>query len=716
MTYSDKLHPQPPTAQTGDDYEATGQTDRESWLKRAQEAYRFSTTYIDQNYRKQWEDSIRAFNNMHPSDSKFAQDSYAKRSRIYRPKIRTVIRKNEAAASAAYFSNMDIVDFQAVDQSQKNEVASAQLMKQLIQYRLTHSLDWFKFVMGGIQDAQVNVACAHIYWEYKEIEIESSGKITKPSDTDEYPDQGSLPKGTMTVDGQKIRASNEPHKKTIDQPRVDLFPVENLRIDPSADWVDPINTSPYLIHLIPMYTMDVKEKIEEGEWFEVSFAQVRAAMSAFMDSTRTARTKNKDDPQSSDNRPDIRDYDIVWVQRHIHRRFGIDWEFYTLGEECLLCDPRPLIESVFHGKRPYVMGSAIIETHKVMPSSIPQISQELATESNEIVNQRIDNVKFVLNKKWFAKRGAEVDLGGLVRNVPGGIVLTDDPEKDIKEVTWPDVTSSAYEEQKRIDNDINELLGNFSSSSLLMDRNLNAPAHNMSILNNSTGTLTEYLLRTFNETFIQPVLRQLVLLEQYYETDSTILAISAKKAGLWQRFGIDSITDELLMKEMTLSINVGMGATDPQLKLQKFLVAMNTYIQMVTKPIPGLNMNEIGKEIFGYLGYNDPTRFFTSDNPQMDILKQQLQQATQVINQLNQKVKEKQTGHMINLQKGRESNQANLTKEYMKQEGENQRNTLTHIRALKEMDQNQRLEVFKHLTSQRKDNNGNGSTTGSFTR
>lgn len=704
MTENSKMHTQPPTAQTGDERESDPEAD--GWIQRAREAYYFSTTYVDSNYRKQWEDSIRAFNNMHPSDSKFVQDSYQKRSHLYRPKTRTVIRKNEAAAAAAYFSNNDTASFKAVDESQKAEVASAEVMKQLIQYRLTKSIPWFRILMGAIQDAQVTVAVAHIHWEYKEIQVAGVDVVE-----DEENEEEELPQGHESGEAiaskkpKPMRIETSARKHTIDRPVVDLIPVENLRIDPAASWMDPIGTSPYLIHMIPMYVMDLRDKIQSGEWHSVSMTQVRSAMGQYQDSTRSARHKNQEDPQSADNRPAVRDYEIVWVQRHIHRRFDIDWEFYMLGDVTLLSTPRPLVESVFHGQRPYVLGSAVIETHKVMPSSVPQLGKELQAEANEIANQRIDNVKFVLNKKWFVRRGAEADLGGLVRNVPGGIVLTDDPEKDIREVNWQDVTSSAYEEQQRIDNDMNELLGNFSSSSLLMDRNLNAPAHNMSILNSSTGSLTEYLLRTFNETFVVPVLRQLVLLEQHYETDQTIIAISAKKAKLFQKFGINQVTDDLLMKELTVNVNVGMGATDPQAKFQKLIMGVQTFMQLAARPIPGLNINEVSKEIFGFMGYDDPSRFFTMDNPQVAVLSQQVQQLMGVVQQLQMKLKEKQMGHMTALQGKRETNQTNLIKEQIKQKGENQRNLLTHARAIQEMNSNARLEVFKHISSQSKGKN-----------
>jgi hypothetical protein len=69
----------PPTAQTGQD-EDTGSNE---WLARARSAFRSSTSYVDGNWRKAWEDSIRAFNNMHPSDSKYNAPAYEKRSRLY---------------------------------------------------------------------------------------------------------------------------------------------------------------------------------------------------------------------------------------------------------------------------------------------------------------------------------------------------------------------------------------------------------------------------------------------------------------------------------------------------------------------------------------------------------------------------------------------------------------------------------------------------------
>lgn len=624
--------PQPPTAQKAEPSAAfTGEAGAE-WLSLARSAYRASTNYFDSNYRKMFEDGIRAFNNQHPSDSKYNAPGYDKRSKLYRPKIRSVMRKNEAAAAAAFFSNMDVVSLSASDQTDKAQLASAEINKAILQYRLTRSIPWFQTVLGGLQDSQtVGCAISHVYWDTE-----------------------------------------------VDKPCVDLIPIENFRFDPAASWIDPIGSSPYIIHCIPMWAMDVKDKMNSGEWIkkDVSYAEA-----SNMDSTRVSRNKSNQDPYDKDVRG-VEDYDIVWIQRHIHRREGMDWEFYTLGEHSLLSEPAPLSDSVFHGKRPYVMGVCILETHKVIPSGVPQLARGLADEANEVANSRIDNVKFALNKKWFAKRGVDVDLSGLVRNVPGGVVLMNDPINDVREVTWPDVTQSSYEEQNRINLDMDELLGNFNPASLMTSGAGNAPARNMAMLNQSNGTLVELLIRTYVETFVQPVLRHLVLLEQYYETDTVILGLCAKTAQLYQKFGVDQITDELLNQEVTLNVNVGMGATDPAQKLQKFLTAFTAYSNALKNPTPGVNMVEVGKEIFGHLGYADGSRFFTVDDPQVIQLQGQLQQAMQMIQKLQGQLDEKKTQHLVGLQKTRETNQTTIEKTHIQEDNENKRNLATHYAAI----------------------------------
>lgn len=682
-------------------------TDGVNWLRRANAAYRASTTFMDTNFRKQWEDSLRAFHSQHPSDSKYNAPAYEKRSRLYRPKTRTIIRKNEAATAAAFFSNTDTVSVGAEDQTNKDQLVNAEIMKALLQYRLTKTIPWFLTVLGGVQDAQVSgVVCAHIYWEYQEAPEEPTEKVEgdgpNGDGTDENPAQGALPAGAFTMDslaahpagpaspqtppvqGVGAQQAAQRPKPLVDRPCIDLIPIENIRIDPAAKWTDPIHSSPYVIHLMPMYVMDVKARMTSGEWTTLSDGMLSRA-TGVADSTRAARQKDRDEPTQTSASKELEDYEIVWVHRNIHRHEGVDYEFYTLGDLALLCDPAPLKTVVLHGKRPYEMGCFILEAHRIMPSGVYQLSKGLQDEANEVANSRLDNVKFSLNKKWFAKRGRDVDVAGLVRNVPGGVVMMDDPEKDVREISWPDVTQSAYEEQNRINLDFDELVGNFNPAGLMAQgAHQNSPARNMSMLNQSQAVMTEYGIRTFVETFIQPVLRQLVLLEQHYETDEVVLALASKRAPSFQKYGMNAITDSLLRQELTLSVNVGMGATDPSTKLSKFMSAMGSYSQMAKSPAPGLNLQEVGREIFGHLGYSDGSRFFNSDNPQVLQLQEQLKQAMAELQKTQAALKDKNTQHLAGLAKTHITNKSKEEIAANKEKNENLRNKVTHMHSLME--------------------------------
>lgn len=673
-----------------------------TWVKRARDAYDFSTSYVDTNYRKMWENSIRAFNSQHPLDSKYASPSYDKRSHLYRPKTRTVMRKNEAAAAAAFFSNMDVIQCEPGNAADPNQRASADVMKQIVHHRLSTSIPWYEFTIGGLQDAMKQGWCvARVCWEY-----------AAPEQSDEDPEDKRLSK----------EAGRHPKAKRprLDRPMAYLIPIEHIRFDPACHWFDPIGTSPYIIELMPMYVGDIKEMVADKagaiEWIPPTEQQLDNAAGTKDDSTKLARERGRDDPNNAEGKP-VSDYAVVWVQRHIHRRRGRDWLFYTLGTDVLLSEPLPLDQVDFTGERDYVIGCCVLETHTSNPQSIPEMTGGLQEMANEIANQRIDNVKFVLNKKWFVKRGKNVDLSSLVRNVPGAITLMDDVETDVKEVTWQDVTASAYQEQDRVNADYDELVGNFNPASMMMAAgNPRTPAHSMLQAGQGSNMMTEYLLLTYQYTFIQKVLRKIVRLIQENETDLTILTLAGQKAQLFQKFGIAGVTDELLRQELTIKVNCGMGATDPVMRTQKLTNAVGTYLTLVKQPAPGLNITEVGKEIFGLAGYQDGARFLDADDPGKKAMMAQMDQLQKALMEAQKQLKDKAEGNEVKIKSARLAADAardvsvmdNMTKthlERMKHENAGaetaQKMHHEHVKFIREMAHQDRKDQAEDMKLQR---------------
>ena len=156
----------------------------------------------------------------------------------------------------------------------------------------------------------------------------------------------------------------------------------------------------------------------------------------------------------------------------------------------------------------------------------------------------------------------------------------------------------------------------------------------MNLLAGNSSTIAEYTLRTFAETWVEKVLKQLLRLEQYYETDSIILAVAGQQAEeQFAQFKTDEIMDELLRQDVLLKVNVGMNATDPLRKVQNLLNGIRALGEL-PGVIEQINIQEVTKEVFGQLGYKDGSRFirFEEDvNPQMQALEQQLAELQQMV-------------------------------------------------------------------------------------
>jgi len=615
-----RINPQPPTE--GSENVSVEQMDDDTpriedfWLRIAREAYEDSSDWVDTNLREQWEKSISLFNSKHPPGSKYNTGAYEKRSRFFRPKTRTAVRNLQSAMAVAFFTNEDVVSVQARNPNDLEQVAAAAVSQSIMQYRLTNTIPWFQTMSAALQDAAVQGVCvSHQYWEYEEQE-------------ESYLNVDNQNRPVMDEEGNPVVTTQKTSIK--DKPVIEMVSPENLRIDPASDWSDPIESSPYIIQLIPMYVQDVRQKMIDGEWLDIPVGELLASETDEEDNTtRMIRDEPREDRLDNDaGYGEIDSYKIVWVHKNIIKKEGIDWCYFTAGVDAMLTEPKPLQEMypwLRNGERPYVMGYTNVESHRIYPAGTVELTQELQAAANDIWNQRFDNVRLAMNKRYHIRRDRNIDLDALFRSVPGGAVEMDDPDADVRVIDTRDVTGSAYAEQDRINMDFDELQGNFSTSTVQGARSLNETVGGMSLMASNSGTVTEYVLRTFSETWVERVLKQLMRLEQYYETDAVILELAGDAAAsVNEQF--QGAVDALLKYEVLLKVNVGISATDPLRKVQNLVSG----IQMLGE-LPGfaesLNVQEVVKEVFGQLGYKDGERFVNmEEDPRIAELTAQLQQ------------------------------------------------------------------------------------------
>ncbi|HBM28022.1 MAG TPA: hypothetical protein DDZ92_03870 [Halomonas sp.] len=563
------------------------------WLMRARRAYDAGTTYIEGEVRAEWERDIAHFQNRHAPGSKYHSKMYAKRSKTFRPKVRMNGRAWEAGVASALFSTSDLIDVKPHRHNDPSSVAGAALIKALLQYRLEISIPWFQTAIGAAQDCYVHGICASYQdWDFHE----------KTEQVSMMGPEGAPITNFMT--GEPL--STEVRTRLRDKPIIEMIPPENLRFDPGCDWRDPVGTSAYLVRVVPMHIDEAEERMLNGEWRPLSREVLRSSSQAEDDAVRRQREHGR--PEHED---EYTDNPIVYCHQNFIRHEGQEWVYWTLQADHLLSDPVPLEKMTPLGERPIVIGKAVIEAHRPYPRSQSALVAPLQEMSNDVANQRMDNVQLVLNKRYVLRRGRQIDVESLQRNVPGGGIMTDNPAEDIRVLETPDVTGSSYSEQDRLDVQIDEMTGNFSQSAVQTNRVLNETVGGMNLMAGGASAISEYSVRIFVETWVEPVMRQLVKLEQAFEDDATVLAIAGETAQL-ERFGVDQNTDDLLRTQIRLRVNVGVGSTNPEAKIQRLMTGMQAVANM-----PGvaerIKADQVITEVFGALGYEDGARFFLSD-------------------------------------------------------------------------------------------------------
>ena len=582
------------------------------WLILARNAFESSESWLQVNQRALWAKNIAHYRSEHAPGSPILSEANRHRPNYFWPKTRTLVRDIQASGAAAYFASSDIVAIEAEDSDDEKQVEASRLMKELLNYRLDQTIPWYLLTLGGLAESSVlGTVASHQGWVYDE----RNGK---------------------------------------DEPQVRIVPAENLRISPAADWLDPANSSPYIIELMPMYVCDVLEKIRAGAdavtgepaWANVGEGALLSAGSRDnLDTTRRARAgRGKLDPKANMMEAENQ-YRIVWIHRNIIRHDGIDWLYYTAGVNLMISEPVPLQNIIpwADGKRDYVLGKLEVETDRPYPSSPVEMSAGLQKAINELKNQRYENTRQVLNRRYLYRAGSQVDVRALSRNIPGGLIGISAPgplSNHVEPLNTPDVTASSYQEEDRLLLSMDDLTGSTSGSTVNANRKLGETATGMTLMNEAGNKIREMELRTFTETWIEPVLRQLVQLEAMYETDEIALTVSAKKAKLLK------VLPEYFDYKFSVSVNVGMGAVSPSQRMQKIQTAVATTMQLLPRAAAAVNEDELVTEIFGAAGYDSGTRFFNFEkarqleeqaqqqgDPNQQVAMQQLQLKAQIAQQ-----------------------------------------------------------------------------------
>lgn len=645
-----------------------GDTDAgREWLTQAVQAHDDSRRYFQSELATRVRKAIDHFNNRHASDSKFVQQSYpAQRSRMFRPNTRKLVNKALAQGANAFFATSDVVQVEAANTGDKQQGEAAKFRKAVLNHRLANTIPWFRLIGGMIVDAETTgVAITLTRWrkEYRRYVTIEKGQLVDQEDLE------------------------------TDSAWVELVPVEDFMLHPQCDWTDPVGSSPYIVHrgwrtvddhmqAITRRQMDEEKATAAGEEFiyGVPYRKLtrdeierHALVGDAGDDASGERAKRNpgstDQAQGQTSQPK---YGSIRIWHCIMRMDGVDWYFETLNRALLLSDPVPLSVAQYgYPKRPYCMGSVFLASGAVYPEGPAGIAAGLQAETNENVNQRIDNIRQQTNVRNLVRRGSSIDLNALMRSVPGGIILTGDPNSDVKPLPVREFGPAIYNEGDRLSVEMDDVTGNFGGASVQTNRALNQTVGGMDLLGENANVMSEFKLRCLSETLVEPTLRLVDGMTSRFESDDNVIEIALsdamvdldpqQKAQIEQQFPAPPPPEppaegqppapppedpqaaareeatKVAMKQKALrmfrasvkiSVSVGFGNTSPQKRMERLSMALQAIQAFAPQLSQMADVAEIGKEIMGAAGYDMGSKFFPAlrggEDPRVTMLQEQV--------------------------------------------------------------------------------------------
>lgn len=643
-----------------------GTLDDSGWLQLTRQIKAAGEQYIGP-LRTIWANNYRAIASQHLLGSKYNIERYRGRSQLHRPKTFTSLKKANAGAANALFATSDVVEVTASDPMNPQDVASADLHKHLLNLRLTSKsakvgLPWFMLAVGAHDDTRCTGICvSKQYWDRQEKDtgetedkpvLDEQGQPQFQAIMDEATGQPQMDMESMMPMMGQLHERVPKRKVMCDKPAVRLFPAELVIRDPGADWLDQSQSSSYigLMHAmtigdIKALAQDPQNKTKVYRFRQVSDAELLQARigGGTTQGVGQAREGNKGQDRTQLT-TGINDFERIWAIEWFVRYGGEEYVYWTAGSSVMLSDVSKT-EDVYPehgGARPIVIGLGNIQPHKIDPISMVQSTLPLQQEMDDLVNMRLDGVKESIRPLTFIKRGKNIDSRAIQsRSGDTAVYVTD--KDDVTFDRPGNIGGESYMEMNNLNADFDDATGQFNGSSVSTNRSLNETVGGMKLLNQNANIVGDFDLRVFIDTWVEPVLAQLVALERYYEDDATIIRIAGEKAKLFEKHGIQEITSDIMERDLSVTVNAGIGNADPMVKLDKFIKVAAAAGNLLGPEfmMDRIKQDAVIDELFGAAGFREASQRFFHEGDQTD---QRIVKLQQHIQTLNAAVEEKQAG------------------------------------------------------------------------
>ena len=400
--------------------------------------YRVYLNYRKNNYDNKWIDYTRQYRSKIENEAE-----YPYMARLFIPYSFTSVETTIPRLMGAIFSSDPVI---AVKPRIEDDVENAKTMEQLLSYQI-EQMNLFNTSISLFKDTCIlGTFIAKIDWKKesrkkKRIALE---EVYENYDEMGYPIGQPINRPILNDKGKPITEKYD--VKIYDDNYIYYVDPFKFLIDPKAEPIDPIDSAEAVILIKETTIPKLKEMEKEGIYKNISKVEKVKGVVEFTEGNERFNVVDKTAPTKLDDKH---------TQRVTLYEYWEDDRVIVLAEEKIIIRDEP--NPYWHCRKPFLMARICPVQNEIYGIGLMEMVESLQHELNDTRNQRMDNIKFCLNKMWIISRMQDVNFP--IISEPGGNILVNNDVDSVKEISTSDVTQSSFINARDIAEDIQRAHG-----------------------------------------------------------------------------------------------------------------------------------------------------------------------------------------------------------------------------------------------------------------
>jgi hypothetical protein len=278
------------------------------------------------------------------------------------------------------------------------------------------------------------------------------------------------------------------------------------------------------------------------------------------------------------------------------------------------------------GQNPFIKGTYIPIANDFYGIGIPELLEDLQNAQNEVINQRMDNISFAINRMGAFKKGSGIKLKNL-KSEPGLMVgVEEEIDSCIKFFDMPLYTRDSFAQAAEIGRLMQEKTGVTSLTLGMGGPSQNSTATGMAQLSQASGQIFLTIAKMIEFGSFTEAIKQFYQLDYQYITDEQLIGVLGQDGAMeWLKISPDAIRKNYDF--------VPSGIFSMENKSQKSLRLIQ--FKNITKDDPTIKQHVINKKIYEAMEIgDDSTEIMLKESEQEMLIKMAGMMAEKMVEQM----------------------------------------------------------------------------------